>query len=105
MILLQHRAKRRRNTLRQEYWNSRSDPQELHMLNGAQAAQQRLQFFITKEQRVTSAEQNVSDTGCAADIIDLALELGMEIVTRGITHQAGPGAIAAICRATVGNQK
>ena len=75
------------------------------MRNRPQPAQQILQLFIVQQQRVAAAQQHVADFRMLGDVVDLPVEIGMKIVAAGVAHQPRAGAIAAITRATVGDQK
>src|SRR5690348_14090702 len=102
MIFPQHRAQTRRNALRKEDGNPRADSQKLDVRNCSQLAQQKLKFFVAKKERVTPAEQHVANRRRLANVIDLALELGMEIIAGGIADESGTSAVTAIGRAAVG---
>src|SRR5260221_10795209 len=101
MIFAQHSAKRGRDSLRQKNRDARADAQELDMRNGAQLAEQVLQFFITEQQRVAAAEQHIAHGWRVANVLDLLVEMRMEIVSAGVAHQPGACAIAAIRSATI----
>src|SRR5256885_65149 len=105
MVLFEHRAKLRRDPLRQENWDARANPHEFHMRNGAQFAEQVLKLVIAEEQWITAAEQHVADRRIAADIIELPGEVRMEIVAGGIAHQPRACAVPAIAGTAIGDEK
>ncbi len=71
------------------------------MWDRPQFSEQKLQLFITEEQRIPAAEQDIPDRRGAPDIIDLPVELRVEIVTRRVADQPGARAVAAIAGATI----
>src|SRR5437016_122726 len=105
MILLEHGAQSRSDTLGKEDGYARPDAKKLHVRNRSQLAQKELQFFIAQKQRVAAAQQNVAYGRVAPDVIDLTRELRMKIITRGVAHQPRTGAITAITRATIRDEK
>ena len=102
---MQHRAQLRRDALRQEDRYPRADAQKLHVRDRAQTAQQMFQLLVAEQQRVAAAQQHVAHLRMAADVLDLPVELGMEIVAAGVAHQPRPRAIPAIRRAPVRHQE
>ena len=105
MKLAQHFAQCGRDALGQEDRDARTDAQELHMRDGAQPAQQGLQFLVTQEERIPSTQQHVADGGGAPDVINLRFEVGMEVVACSVANEPGAGAVAAIAGAAVRDQE
>ncbi len=105
MKLLQHVAQFRRDALRQKHRNARADADEFHVRNRAQPAEQILELFIAEQQRIAATKQHIADGGGPGDVVDLPVELRMEIVAGGVADQTRPGAIPAVRRAAVGDQK
>ena len=105
MEFLQHVTKLRRDALRKENGDARTDADELDVLDGAQFTEKVSQLIVGKEQRIASAEEDVADGRGAPDVIELAIEFGMEIVAGSVADEPRAGAIAAIGGATVGDQK
>ena len=105
MKLLQHRAEFGRDALREKNRDARADPDKLHVRNRAQPGQQILQLFIAEQQRVAAAQQDVAHFGMLRDVGNLFVELRMEVVAGGVADEPGTGAIPAICRAPVGDEK
>src|SRR5207244_8377172 len=85
--------------------DARADTEKFDVRNFPQPAKQMVQFFIAEKQRVASAEQDISDRWGVANVSNLFVETRMKIVAAGITNQARTRAIAAIRRATIGNQE
>src|SRR4051812_42628987 len=105
VIFLEHRTQLWRDALRQENRNARADAQELHMRNRPQLAQKKLQLFVTQEQRVAAAQQDITDGWGPPDVIDLAIELGVKIVAGGVADQARASAVTTIAGTAIGHQK
>ena len=94
-----------RDALRQEDRDTRPDPDELDVLDGAQTSEERVQLGVGQQQRVAAGQQHVADLGVLLDVLQARLELGMEIVGLGVGHQTAARAITAIRGATVGDQE
>ena len=75
------------------------------MRNGAQAAQQVLELFIAQQQRVAAAQEDVADFRMGGDVGDLLVVFGMKIITAGVAHQPGAGAVTAVAGTPVSDQK
>lgn len=60
--------------------NARADADKLDMRDRAQAAEERLEFFIAQQQRIPAAQQHVANGGRAPDVINLLLEVRMKIM-------------------------
>src|SRR5438045_9017627 len=95
MVLPQHRAQFRRDKMRQKNWNPRANPQKLNVRDRAQLAEQRLEFLITEQQWVATAQEHIANGRRAPNIIDLPVELRMKIITGRVAHQARASAIPA----------
>src|SRR5688500_9933384 len=105
VILLQHRAKFRRDPLRKENGNARSNTQEFHVRDLAKFRQKKFELLVIKQKRVARAPHNVADVLILSDVFDLPIDLRMKIITSRIADQPRTRAVTAISGATVGYQK
>jgi hypothetical protein len=101
--LFEHGAQFRGDALGEEDGDAGADPDELEVGDGAELAEQMFEFVVVEQERVATAEQDVADLGSAADVIDLAVKLGVEIVSGGIADEARACAIAAVGGAAIGS--
>src|ERR1043166_3487734 len=105
MIFSENRAKLRCNDWCQKNGNTRANAQELNVRNVSQLPQQLFDLVVAEQQRVAAAEQHVTYCRCAADIINLLIEVRVKIVSTRIADQSRAGTIPAIRRATVGHKE
>ena len=105
MILAQHSAELRRDALRQKNRDARAEAEKLDVRNGAQPAEKMFQPFVAEQERVAAAQEHVPHLRVVADVLDLAVELGVKIVSARIAHEPRAGAVTAVGRATVRHQK
>ena len=75
MVAAQHPRQVAGDALRQHQRNLRADAQELHVRDGAQAAQQPFQLVGGDGQRVAARQQHVADLPVRGDVVDRALPL------------------------------
>jgi len=91
--------------LREENRDSGSYAEEFNMRNGAEFTEQVFEFVVGQQQRIAAAEEDVPDFAMVADVLKLFFEIGMKIVTGGVTDQSGAGAVSTIRSATIGDQE
>src|ERR1017187_11009214 len=96
VIFPERRAKLRCDALWQKDRYPRADAQELHVWDRAQTAQQVFELLVAEQQRVAAAQQHIAHLGMGANVVDLPVELGMEIVAGRIAHEARPRAIPTV---------
>ena len=94
-----------RDTLRQEDRDARSEADELDVLDRAEAAEERVQLRVGKQERVAAGEQDVTDLRVGLDVLQAGFELRMEVIRLGVRDQAAARAVAAIGSAAVGDQE
>src|SRR5207253_9028940 len=80
MIFLQHRAKLRRDSLGQENWNARADPQKFDVWNRVQAAQNFLELIVAENERIASAQKHVANFGVLFEVTERFLEIGVQFL-------------------------
>ena len=105
MIFLQHRAELGRNPLRQKNRNARADAQKLDVRNRAQPAQDFLELVVAENERVAAGKKHVAHFGVLFEIAKRFLEIGVQFLFAHATDDAAAGAISAITRATIRDQK
>src|SRR5260370_39229627 len=103
VMLSEHLAQLRGNALRQKNGNPRPNTQEFNMWYSPEPRQKLIQFFVTEEQRIASAEEHVANSWMAPDIINLPLEFRVKIISAGIADQTGASAIAAVRCTPIGD--
>ena len=104
-VLAEDLGELRRDALRQEDGDTRTDADELDVLDRAQTAEERVQLGVGQQQRVAAGEQDVADLGMLFDVLQPGLELRMEVIRLGVGDQAAARAITAIGSAPVGDQE
>src|SRR5215469_9550524 len=99
-MLLQHLHEALGDALRQDDWNLRTDPDELDVLDGAQARQQPIELVVADAERIAAGEQDIAHLGVRLEIAEglLPLPRGELVFAAGITHEARTRAVAAIGR-------
>ena len=75
------------------------------MRNCPQLAEQVFQFLVAKEQRITAAQQDISHGGRTANVLDLPIEFGMEVIAARVAYQAGARAVTTVRGAAIRHQK
>ena len=87
MMFLQHRAKLRRDSLRQENRNARADAKKLDVRNRAQAAKQLVELIVAENKCVAAAQEDVAHFGVLFEITERFLEIGVQFL---FAHAARP---------------
>ena len=105
VIFLQHLAKLRRDALWQEDRDAAADAKKLDVLDLAQAAKDGFEFVVGEKQGVAAGKEDVANLGVFLQILKHLLEIGVELLFADATNDPGAGAIAAIRRATIRDQK
>src|SRR5205814_2565698 len=105
MVFLKHGAKLRRDALRQENRNARADAEKLDVRNGAEPAQDALEFFIAENKGIAAGEKHVAHFGVLFEITKRFLEIGVEFLFAHAAHHATPGAVTAVTRTTIRDEK
>ena len=105
MIFFEHGAKLRRDALRQKNRNARADPEKLNVRNSAKAAENALEFFIAENEGVAAGEKHVAHFGVLFEITKGFLEIGVELLFAHAAHDATPGAVTAVTRTTIRDEK
>ena len=105
MILLQHRAKLRRDPLREKDRHTGTDTKKFDMRDRAQPAEDFLQLRIAEKQRVTAGEKHVAHFGVFFEITKRGFEFGVQFLFAHSADDPAPGTIAAVARATIGHEK
>ena len=95
---LQHRAKFRRDPLRQKDRHAAADAEKFDVLDGAQAAQQIFKPCIGKQKRVSAGKKHVAHLRVLLQIIDGAVEIEFEFLFAHAADDAAARAIPAIGR-------
>jgi hypothetical protein len=98
-------AQLRCDSLRQEYRNSRSDANELHVLDCPESRQQVFQFLVGQQKRIPTRQQHVTDFRMRLNIPQALLVLRMEIVILGVRNQPAPRAITTVGRTPIRYQE
>lgn len=75
------------------------------MGDGAEFAEEVVEFVIGKEEGVAAAQEDVADFGVFADVLESGFEFGVEVVILGVGDEATAGAVTAIGGAAVGDEK
>ena len=97
--LAQHLHQVGRDALRQEDRHARADADDLHVRDGAQAAQQILQHLLRNRQRVAAGEEHVTHLRRARDVVDLRVVGGAAEGGAGVADDAAARAVAAVAGA------
>ena len=105
MILRQHRAKLRRDSLWQENRDARADAEKLDMRDRAQAAQNFLKLIVAENERIAAAQEHVAHFGVLFEVAERFLEIGVQFLFANTADDATARAISTITRATIGHEK
>ena len=104
-VLPEDLAELGRDPLRQEHGDPRADPDELHVPDLAQPADDVLELLVGEQERVAAREQHVPDLGMRLDVAQALLVLRVEIVVLRVRDQPAARAVPAIRRAPVRHEE
>ncbi len=82
-----------------------TDANEFNVGDGAEFAEEVIEFAVGEQEGVAAAEEDVADFGVFADVLESRLEFGVEVVILGVGDEAAAGTVATVGGATVGNEK
>ncbi len=105
MVFGQHAAQLRGDALGEENGDAGADPEELNVLDVAQAAEEGLEFVVGKEQGIAAGKEHVPDFGVGFEIAESGLPFGVEFLLAHPAHDPAAGAVAAIGGAAVGDEE
>ena len=106
VIAAQHLRERRRHAHRLHDGLLDADPDELEVLDRAQARQHVLEPVLVERQRIAAGDQAIANRRRARDVVDRGVDVGL--AQRALAARAdepGPRAIAAINRAEIGDEQ
>ena len=82
-----------------------TDTNEFDVGDGAEFAEEVVEFVVGEQEGVAAAEEDVADFGVLADVLEARFKFGVEVVILGVGDEAAAGAVAAVGGATVGNEE
>src|SRR6266545_4483439 len=101
MMFRQHRAKLRRDPLRQENRHPRADAEELNVRDRSQPRKQLVDPFIAENKSVSTAQKHVAHFGVRFEIAECFLEICVQFLFADAAYHATPRTVAAVARATI----
>jgi hypothetical protein len=98
VVRREHLAQLVVDPLGHEHRDARSDPDDLDVGDLAEAPDDPLEQLRSERQAVAAGDQDVTDLGCAAEVLELGLVLARVEVLGRVADDPAAGAVAAVAR-------
>ena len=105
MILLQHVAQLRSDTLGAHHGGAGAETDDLHVGDGAQALDDVLQIVVVHHQAVAAGQQHVTNLGMSGHVVDALVDLSHGHFAVILTGETTTGAVTAVHGALVGDEQ
>ncbi len=105
MIFGEHRAQLRRDALRQKNRNPRADAKKLDVLNRPQSRKQLVDLVVAENESIPTTQEYVAHFCVCFEISERFLEICVQFLFANSADHTAPGAVTAVTRAAIGDQK
>ena len=101
----EHRAEFGRDALGEEDGDARANADELDVGDRVEFGEEFLELAIREKERVTTGEEDIAHLRSIFEILNGLVPLGFQFLVRNSGDDTGPGAIAAVGSAAVGDEE